>query len=137
MVVSKSLYKSTALRRGDSVARMMREANAEISRDNSEDLFVTVFAGLTMVSNLKFYSFKAINLRKSVPFVATSGIENWFSSHALDSSGPVVWKVQLGCVTAIERGLVHVRPPSSDQLMKMSDETNEPCSPFWNSVVVT
>ena len=33
-------------------------------------LFVTVFAGLTMVSNLKFYSFKAINLRKSVPFVA-------------------------------------------------------------------
>ena len=46
MVVSKSLYKSTALRRGDSVARMMREANAEISRDNSEDLFVTVFAGV-------------------------------------------------------------------------------------------
>jgi len=46
MVVSKSLYKSTALRRGDSVAKMMREANAEISRDNSEDLFVTVFAGV-------------------------------------------------------------------------------------------
>jgi CDP-diacylglycerol--serine O-phosphatidyltransferase len=33
-------------------------------------LFVTVFAGLTMVSNLKYYSFKSINLRKSVPFVA-------------------------------------------------------------------
>ena len=33
-------------------------------------LFVTVFAGLTMVSNLKYWSFKAINLRKSVPFVA-------------------------------------------------------------------
>ncbi len=32
-------------------------------------LFVTVFAGLTMVSNLKYYSFKSINLRKSVPFV--------------------------------------------------------------------
>ena len=32
--------------------------------------FVTVFAGLTMVSNLKYYSFKSINLRKSVPFVA-------------------------------------------------------------------
>jgi CDP-diacylglycerol--serine O-phosphatidyltransferase len=29
---------------------------------------ITVFAGLTMVSNLKYYSFKAINLRKSVPF---------------------------------------------------------------------
>jgi len=31
---------------------------------------ITVFAGLTMVSNLKYYSFKSINLRKSVPFVA-------------------------------------------------------------------
>src|SRR5512144_2832908 len=33
-------------------------------------LFVTVFAGITMVTNLKFYSFKAINLKRSVPFVA-------------------------------------------------------------------
>jgi CDP-diacylglycerol--serine O-phosphatidyltransferase len=31
---------------------------------------VTLFAGLTMVSNLKYYSFKSINLRKSVPFLA-------------------------------------------------------------------
>ena len=31
---------------------------------------VTIFAGLTMVSNLKYYSFKTINLKKSVPFVA-------------------------------------------------------------------
>ena len=31
-------------------------------------VFVTIFAGLTMVSNLKYYSFKSINLRKSVPF---------------------------------------------------------------------
>jgi len=31
---------------------------------------VTVFAGLTMVSNLKYYSFKTINLRRSVPFLA-------------------------------------------------------------------
>jgi CDP-diacylglycerol--serine O-phosphatidyltransferase len=30
---------------------------------------VTVFAGLTMVSNIKYYSFKTINLRRSVPFV--------------------------------------------------------------------
>ena len=31
---------------------------------------VTLFAGLTMVSNVPFYSFKTINLRKSVPFLA-------------------------------------------------------------------
>ena len=30
---------------------------------------VTLFAGLTMVSNLRYYSGKGINLRKSVPFV--------------------------------------------------------------------
>ncbi len=31
---------------------------------------LAVFAGLTMVSNLPFYSFKDFNMRKSVPFVA-------------------------------------------------------------------
>jgi CDP-diacylglycerol--serine O-phosphatidyltransferase len=35
---------------------------------------ITVFAGLTMVSNLKFYSGKDINLRKSVPFSAVVAI---------------------------------------------------------------
>jgi len=30
---------------------------------------LTIFAGVTMVSNLKFYSFKSINMRKSVPFI--------------------------------------------------------------------
>jgi len=30
---------------------------------------VTVFAGLTMVSNLRYFSGKDFNLRKSVPFV--------------------------------------------------------------------
>jgi CDP-diacylglycerol--serine O-phosphatidyltransferase len=32
--------------------------------------FVTVFAGLTMISNIPFYSFKDLNFRKSVPFIA-------------------------------------------------------------------
>jgi CDP-diacylglycerol---serine O-phosphatidyltransferase len=35
---------------------------------------LTVFAGLTMVSNYKFYSGKDINLRKSVPFSVVVGI---------------------------------------------------------------
>ncbi len=30
---------------------------------------ITAFAGLTMVSNVKYYSFKAFNLKKSVPFL--------------------------------------------------------------------
>jgi serine phosphatase RsbU (regulator of sigma subunit) len=46
MAISKALYKSTALRRHGEVAAMMREADAEISRDNAEGLFVTVLAGI-------------------------------------------------------------------------------------------
>jgi len=45
MAVSKALYKSTALRARE-VGSMMREANIEISRDNPEALFVTVFVGV-------------------------------------------------------------------------------------------
>ena len=46
MAVSKALYKSTALRRPGEIAAMMREADAEINRDNAEGLFVTVLAGI-------------------------------------------------------------------------------------------
>lgn len=31
---------------------------------------ITVFAGISMVSNFRYYSFKEINMRKSIPFVA-------------------------------------------------------------------
>ena len=40
---------------------------------------VTLFAGLTMVSNLKFWSFKSINLRRSYPFVAIFLIVAFFA----------------------------------------------------------
>lgn len=35
---------------------------------------LTVFAGITMVTNVSFYSFKDINLRKSVPFIVVAAI---------------------------------------------------------------
>ncbi|HEY1326765.1 MAG TPA: CDP-diacylglycerol--serine O-phosphatidyltransferase [Casimicrobiaceae bacterium] len=35
---------------------------------------VTVFAGLTMVSNVRYWSFKTINLKKSVPFVTVIAV---------------------------------------------------------------
>jgi CDP-diacylglycerol--serine O-phosphatidyltransferase len=41
-------------------------------------LAVTVFAGLTMVSSLKYYSFKTINLRRSVPFVVVFMVVMFF-----------------------------------------------------------
>ena len=46
---------------------------------------LTIFAGLTMVSNVKFYSGKDINLRRSVPFVVVAAIALGF---ALVSSNP-------------------------------------------------
>lgn len=39
---------------------------------------LTVFAGLSMVSNLRFYSFKDINMRKSVPFIVVFLIVMFF-----------------------------------------------------------
>lgn len=46
MALSKSLCQSAARRRRREVARIMREANAEISRDNREAFFVTAVAGI-------------------------------------------------------------------------------------------
>ncbi|MCK9283350.1 MAG: CDP-diacylglycerol--serine O-phosphatidyltransferase [Rhodocyclaceae bacterium] len=46
---------------------------------------LTLFAGLTMVSNVRYYSGKDINLRRSVPFIVVAGIALGF---ALVSSYP-------------------------------------------------
>ena len=46
MAVSKALYKSAALRGAGRVDAVMREADGEISRDNTEGLFVTILAGI-------------------------------------------------------------------------------------------
>jgi len=40
---------------------------------------MTLFAGVTMVTNVRFYSFKDINLRKSVPFFAIAAIALGFA----------------------------------------------------------
>jgi serine phosphatase RsbU (regulator of sigma subunit) len=46
MALSKSLYKSVAIRLAHDTAAIMSEANREISRENGESLFVTLFAGI-------------------------------------------------------------------------------------------
>ncbi|MFA7666697.1 MAG: CDP-diacylglycerol--serine O-phosphatidyltransferase [Burkholderiaceae bacterium] len=48
---------------------------------------LTVYAGLTMISNAPFYSFKDINLRRSVPFVFVIGVMLLF---VLISSDPPI-----------------------------------------------
>ncbi len=45
MAISKALYKSATLRQPNaSIGDLMRAANGEVSRDNPEMFFVTVFA---------------------------------------------------------------------------------------------
>jgi len=46
MAVSKALCKSAALRRGQSVDALFRQASEDMTRENSESLFVTAFAGV-------------------------------------------------------------------------------------------
>ncbi len=45
---------------------------------------IALFAGLTMVTNVPFYSFKDVNFRKSVPFIAVFLIALAFALVALD-----------------------------------------------------
>ena len=69
---------------------------------------LTVFAGLSMVSNLRFYSFKGFNMRKSVPFIVIFLVALFFiliSSYppgvlfllflAYSLSGYVLWLLDL------------------------------------------
>ena len=45
---------------------------------------IAVFAGLTMVTNVPFYSFKELNFRKSVPFIAVALIALIFALVSID-----------------------------------------------------
>jgi CHASE2 domain-containing sensor protein/serine phosphatase RsbU (regulator of sigma subunit) len=70
MAVSKSLYKSTALRQARDTAAIMTEANGQIARENAESLFVTAFAGmLALDSGALQYS----NAGHEEPYVVRAG----------------------------------------------------------------
>ena len=53
---------------------------------------IAVFAGLTMVSNVPFYSFKDVNFRKSVPFIVVFLIALGFALVAIDPP-KVLWPI--------------------------------------------
>ena len=40
---------------------------------------LTLFAGITMISNVRYYSFKDVNLKKSVPFFVIAAIAMGFA----------------------------------------------------------
>ncbi|MBC8007234.1 MAG: CDP-diacylglycerol--serine O-phosphatidyltransferase, partial [Prolixibacteraceae bacterium] len=55
---------------------------------------IALFAGLTMVTNVPFYSFKDVNFRKSVPFIAVFLIALGFALVSIDPP-KVLWPIFL------------------------------------------
>ena len=53
---------------------------------------IALFAGLTMVTNVPFYSFKDVNFRKSVPFIAVFAVALVFALVSLDPP-KVLWPI--------------------------------------------
>jgi adenylate cyclase len=66
MAVSKTLCKSVALRHAGDVGVMMREANAEIARDNGAGLFVTAWVG---VVNARSGEIQYCNAGHDAPYI--------------------------------------------------------------------
>jgi phosphatidylserine synthase len=52
---------------------------------------LVIFAGISMVTNIRFYSFKDFNLRRSVPFMFVVAIALGFAVVSYDTSGCPVW----------------------------------------------
>jgi CDP-diacylglycerol--serine O-phosphatidyltransferase len=77
---------------------------------------LTTFAGVSMVTNLRFYSFKTINMRKSVPFIVVFMIALFFILISVDP--PIVlFLIFLGyCLSGYVLWLLDLRArPSTPQ----------------------
>ncbi len=70
MALGKSLCKSCALRGETDIGAIVRRANQEISRDNPEMLFITLFAGIL---NLETGELRFCNAGHDAPFLLRAG----------------------------------------------------------------
>jgi CHASE2 domain-containing sensor protein/serine phosphatase RsbU (regulator of sigma subunit) len=70
MAVSKALCKSAALRRGRDLAATVREADRELSRDNGEAMFVTLFAA---VLDARTGDLAYVNAGHEMPYLVERG----------------------------------------------------------------
>ncbi len=120
MAVSKALYKSTMLRNsGADIGDIMSAANAEVSRDNPEMLFVTTFAGV-------------LDLESGDLAYCNAGHENPWLVHPADATcrriedgdGPPLCAVD---DFAYRGGRCRMRP--GEQLCLISDGVTEARSP--------
>jgi CDP-diacylglycerol--serine O-phosphatidyltransferase len=70
---------------------------------------LTTFAGITMVSNLRYYSFKSINMRKSVPFIVIFLFALFFIFISIDPPS-ILFLLFLGyCLSGYVMGLLEWR----------------------------
>jgi serine phosphatase RsbU (regulator of sigma subunit) len=80
MALGKSLCKSCALRGETDIGAIIDRANREIARDNSEMLFITLFAGIL---NLATGELRFCNAGHDAPFLLRKGE----APHSLESVG--------------------------------------------------
>jgi serine phosphatase RsbU (regulator of sigma subunit) len=115
MAVSKALYKSAALRQTRQVETVMREANAEISRENAEGLFVTVLAGIldTRTGLLEY-----CNAGHEPPYLVSSGER--LIRRLADGGGPPLCAVDCFPYTATS-----LRLEPGDMLCLVTDGVTE------------
>lgn len=77
---------------------------------------LTVFAGLSMVSNLKYYSFKAINMRQSVPFIVIFLFVLFFILVSVDPPLHLFLLFFGYCLSGYVMTLLGLRKPKSGRL---------------------
>ncbi len=90
MAISKALYKSATLRQPDAaISDLMRAANLEVSRDNPEMFFVTVFAGIVDLATGRM---AYCNAGHENPYLLPPGGGNL--SRLTDGAGPPLCTVE-------------------------------------------
>ena len=114
MATSKTLCKSVALRGTVNIGELMRQANREIIRDNSEMLFVTMFAGIV---DLRSGELAYANAGHERPFVAAPGRIPISFDH---EGGP-----PLGIVEEVEYPVAHFQLAPDQYLCVVTDGVPE------------
>jgi adenylate cyclase len=119
MAVSKALYKSAALRQSGRVEAVMREADTEISRDNTEGFFVTMLAGIL---NVRTGLLEYCNAGHEPPYLLPNGETPLL--RLTDGGGPPLCAVDRFPYAASSRRL-----EPGDTLCLVTDGVTEAVSP--------
>ncbi|MEY2633432.1 MAG: hypothetical protein RIR00_2086, partial [Pseudomonadota bacterium] len=87
---------------------VMIDAGIPGERVNYLAAFVTCLGGLTMVSNLRYYSFKDVNLRRSVPFFSIAAIALGFALVSLSPEIALFGFFVLYCLSGYVLGVMQL-----------------------------